>query len=69
MSSGSPRHSASQQHELETLRILLNLPPGVLDDFEPHQPPKHIQRYIERASRQECQWLLVEVLHRLRTAR
>lgn len=57
----------SEQHELETLRVLLNLPPEVLRDFEPRRPPQHIQRYVKHADRRECQWLLVDVLHRLRT--
>lgn len=54
------------QHELETLRTLLNLPRDVLDKFSPREPPEHVTRYIKGAPKPELQWALVDVLHQLR---
>lgn len=54
------------QHELETLRTLLNLPREVLDKFCPREPPEHVTGYIKSAPKPELQWILVDVLHQLR---
>ena len=58
------------QDDVETLRILLNLPREVLlDDFEPAPVPTGIKSFLRRATRHQLQGLLIEVLHRLRTSR
>lgn len=57
-----------EHEELKTLRVLLMLPRDILEGFEPREPPQAIQRYIHDSSRQECQWLLIDMLHRIRTA-
>lgn len=56
----------TDQHELATLRVLLSLPPEVLQDFEPQRPPENVDRYLRQASKAELDWLLVDVLHQLR---
>jgi len=68
MSDRSSKRPSSHQHELETLRTLLSLPRELLADFRPRRPPEAVLRYVQRAPRHEAQWLLVDLLHRLRTA-
>ncbi|MEX0643619.1 MAG: hypothetical protein WD468_13025 [Pirellulales bacterium] len=59
-------HINQPRDELETLRILLNLPPEILGQFEPCKPPKHVAQYVAEAPTGELQWLLIDVLHQLR---
>ncbi|MFA9476952.1 hypothetical protein ACERK3_01470 [Phycisphaerales bacterium AB-hyl4] len=69
MSESSPPTGPSlpaDRHELATLRVLLSLPPEVLQGFAPQQPPEHVDRYLRQASKAELDWLLVDVLHQLR---
>lgn len=52
--------------EASMFDALLRLPPRLIQELDPAQPPAKVALFLRHAAtRQELQWVLIETLHRL----
>ncbi len=62
------RNNKNRSNDLAVLQQILALNDGQLDKFQPVNPPSSVRRFLARASLEELQGTLVEVLSALRRA-
>ena len=63
-SPNAPRHGAS--NDLAILQQILALHGGQLDNFDPAPPPSAVRRFLARATLEQLQGALVELLAAMR---